>query len=551
MSTSRAGVGLLLALVTSAVIGLPATARRARAACEVGLPGDTAEPEDQMCGAVNPPQDVGPSGSPGHIVLWTGGYDVNPAGGMRGGIYIARIDGTHRRKIVTFSNPKRDFEEHGLNLPDDHPSFSPDNRKIVFTSNRLNENDWDIFVMDVNGGNPHRISAAAGLDSEPSFSPDGTRIVFATERFNGSLDIATMKTDGSDVRRLTTSAFDDIEPAWRPDGQEIVFARVTGDDQKDIYVIKPDGTGLRQVTFTNRQDHDATYSPDGTRVVITSERPPFDPPYGNIHVLRVADGADLADLTADLRLGAGDPFWSHDGSLIAFFHSLTRFLHSPQRLFVMTASGAGKFHIPGENTVNVHPAIGLAIDDDGNGTPNYLESGSVGVATVSAGDLHAGRWETISFTWQHPEAWRSLDRIGIRFADKRHLLGAIYHQIEDESFSLFDGASEEATPARLLGTGVVRTPFLALDLDRSRIVNVDPRTLQLDLAVRFSPQLGGKELRVRAEADDAAGNAQDEELAGLTVLAPSLDDEPRPIKPPGGRVLPHASATGGRVATPE
>ena len=444
-----------LAVLASCVVAALA-ARPASAACEVPLPGDTGDLDEFACGAINPPQNTGTAGNVPKLVVWTGGYDVNPLGGMRGGIYLARIDGTGRRKITTFSNPKRDFEEHGLNLPDDHPSFSPDNRKLVFTSNRFDEDDWDIFVMNVNGSSPTRISAAAGLDTEPVFSPDGSRIAFATERFNGSLDIATMKTNGTDVKRITTSAFDEIEPAWRPDGQELVFSRVTGSGEKDVFVVKPDGTGLRQVTFTAGEDHDATYSPDGTRLVLTTERPPFNPPYGSIHVIRVSDGVSLANLTADLRLGAGDPFWSRDGSLIAYFHSLTRLLKSPQRVFVMNASGGGKFHIPGENPVNVHPAIGLAIDDDGDGTPNYLESGSVGDAAFTPASVTAGRWETVSLRWRHPEAWRSIDRLGVRFADKRHLLGAIYHQVEDESFSLFDGEDEEETEARLLGRGIVR-----------------------------------------------------------------------------------------------
>jgi hypothetical protein len=73
-------------------------------------------------------------------------------------------------------------------------------------------------------------------------------------------------------------------------------------------VVKPDGTGLRRVTTVAGEDHDATYSPDGTRIVITSERPPSSPPYGNVRILRVADGASLDDLTDDLATGAGETF---------------------------------------------------------------------------------------------------------------------------------------------------------------------------------------------------------------------------------------------------
>ena len=492
------------------------------AACEVPLPGDP-EAEDGACGSVNPPPSGsgggGGSGSPGKIVAWAGGYDINPFdGSLRGGIYVARISGSARRKIATFTYLNRDFGLHGLNLPDDHPSFSPDSRRIVFASNRANRDDWDIYVMNVNGTGVTPLSSAPGLDTEPVFSPDGTKIAFATERFNGTLDIAVMNADGSNVTRLTSSSLEDIEPAWRPDGQEIVFSRIFSLFNKEICVIKPNGTGFRRVTFENGEDHDATYSPDGTRIAITSERKFFpSPPYGNVHIIRVSDGKDLGDLTEDLAFGAGDPFWSKDGTLIAFFTSLFPIITGPQRLFVMSANGAGKFHIPGENTVNVHPAIGIAVDDDNDGTPNYLESGSVGRAKIRGRRVHAGETAILRFKWKHPNAWQELDTISIRFSEGRQLLGAIRHIIEDESFSVFDGETEEYSDSMLIGEGVIESPLLTLDLDQTRIVNVSRRTIRLDLAVRFSPEVAGKKLRIRVQADDINGNSQDEEKKALMV----------------------------------
>jgi len=490
------------------------------AACEVPLPGDP-ESEDGACGSTNPPPSGsgGGSGSPGKIVAWAGGYDINPIGGLRGGIYVARISGTQRRKITTFTYLNRDFGLHGLNLPDDHPSFSPDSRRIVFASNRANKDDWDIYVMNVNGTGVTPLSSAPGLDTEPVFSPNGTKIAFATERFDGTLDIAVMNSNGSNVTRLTSTSLEDFEPAWRPDGQEIVFSRIFSFFNKEILVMRPDGTSVRRVTFENGEDHDATYSPDGTRIAITSERKVIpSPPYGNVHIIRVSNGEDLGDLTRDLALGAGDPFWSKDGTLIAFFTSFFPIITGPQRLFVMLANGEGKFHIPGENTVNVHPAIGIAVDDDNDGTPNYLESGSVGKAKIRGRRVHAGQTSILRFKWKHPNDWHELDTISIRFSEDRQLLGAIRHIIEDESFSVFDGETEEYSDSMLIGEGVIESPLVTLDLDQTRIVNVSTQTIRLDLAVQFSPEVAGKKLRVRVQADDINGHSQDEEKKPLIVL---------------------------------
>lgn len=231
----------ILAVTVIATLVRVCTPQLSIAACEVPLPGDP-EGEEGACGAINPPQSGSGGGFPGKIIAWAGGYDINPIGGLRGGIYVARISGSERRKITTFTYLNRDFELHGLNLPDDHPSFSPDSRRIVFASNRANKDDWDIYVMNVNGTGVTILSSAPGLDTEPVFSPDGTKIAFATERFDGTLDIAVMNSNGSNVTRLTSTSLEDFEPAWRPDGQEIVFSRIFSRFNKEILVMRPDGT---------------------------------------------------------------------------------------------------------------------------------------------------------------------------------------------------------------------------------------------------------------------------------------------------------------------
>lgn len=529
----RAGAGAALATVAVALaLAIPSNAG---AACEVPLPSDPS-PDEGACGATNPPPvfgggggggSGGAPGSPPRLVLWTSGYDLNPLNGRnRSGIFIARVDGTQRRKLVSFERVSRDFEPHGLNLPDDHPSFSPDYRKIVFTSNRADKDNWDIYVMNVNGSNPTRLTTHPGLDTEPVFSPSGNKIAFATETF-GALEIATMNLNGTGITKLTNTAFESIEPAWRPDGQEIAFARVFPGfpKQKDVFVIAPDGSGERQVTSTDREDHDPTYSPAGTEIVITSERPPTSVPYGNVHKIRVSDGLDLGDLTSDVTLAAGDPFWSQDGQTIAYFKSAGPLLRSPQNLFVMNAGGGGKFKIPGEAAANIHPALGLGVDSDNDGTPNYLESGSVGRAALSPRRVRAGRTRLVRFAWKHPLRWRNLDTMSLRISSGRRLLAIVRFGVRDESFSLFDGRTDKFTNARRLGAGVLRTSAVALDLDRTKVVGVNTKKLSLLLALRFRARVRGdgfrlarRKLRVRVQASSKSGRNQEEEFGRLKIL---------------------------------
>ena len=67
------------------------------------------------------------------------------------------------------------------------PSFFPDDRRIVFSSNHHDpaargRPNFDLFAVDLDGGNLERITFNASFDSFPQFSPDGRYLVFSSNR---------------------------------------------------------------------------------------------------------------------------------------------------------------------------------------------------------------------------------------------------------------------------------------------------------------------------------------------------------------------------------
>jgi hypothetical protein len=489
-------------------------------------------PDDPDC-AVPPASPKPPiigGGGPGQVeapkvIAWTSAYDINPFNGSKGGIFISRLDGSGQRRLTEFSNGNKEFTPHGLNAPDDHPSFSHDGKRIVFASNRANSNNWDIYVMNVNGTGVQRLTTSSALDTEPVFSPDDRYIVFSSAR-TGNTALWSMRADGSNQQLVFDSSAADLEPAWRPDGQQVVFTQSIGAGNKDLFTLdlaeipreshsatSPDFlTGaLRRLTFTTGEDHDGTYSPEGTEIVYTSEREPFDPPYGNTYKLRVSDLANLGDLTTDLRLGAGDPFWSFDGRRIAFFHSSTRFVRSPQQLWVMAKNGAGKVHLPGGSGVaNIHPAIGPTADSDGDGTLDYLESGSVGRPSLHARRrVEAGKRFQVRLGWRHPKAWKAMRSELLVLTLGRTPVGLIRFDIGTGLFFLWDsanggyGAHGRAGQKRRLRAGA-----LTLDLTRTEVVPIDEQRIRLDLAVKLGREAAGHTLGLEARADDTLGRSQ-------------------------------------------
>ena len=118
-------------------------------------------------------------------------------------ILVMEIDGGHQTRLTTRAAQDR------------FPVWSPDGRKIVFGSQRAGE--WELWVMDADGSHLAQLTVDVVAKGPRSWSPDGTRIAFESER-DGDGDIYTMRADGSDIAKLTDNTVDDRSPTWSPDG---------------------------------------------------------------------------------------------------------------------------------------------------------------------------------------------------------------------------------------------------------------------------------------------------------------------------------------------
>jgi TolB protein len=118
-------------------------------------------------------------------------------------IYLANaVDGTNQQRL-TFTRAL-----------DEVPSWSPDSKKILFSSDMHDEpqsRNYDIYIMDIDGSNLRRLTKTDGAASNPSMSPDGSKIAFDLSMGEKS-EIFIIERDGSKPVCLGKGS----DPAWSP-----------------------------------------------------------------------------------------------------------------------------------------------------------------------------------------------------------------------------------------------------------------------------------------------------------------------------------------------
>jgi imidazolonepropionase-like amidohydrolase/Tol biopolymer transport system component len=207
---------------------------------------------------------------------------------------------------------------------------SPDGKEIVF------DLLGDIYVMPISGGDAKVLRGGAAYEVQPRFSPDGKRISFTSDR-DGADNIWTMKRDGSDLKQITKEDFRLCNNAvWTPDGNYIVAkkhftsTRSLGAGEMWLYHVSG-GEGLQLTKRRNDQKDvgEPCVSHDGRYVYFSEDMTPGSSfeynkdPNGEIYQIRRVDRED--GQVKSIIIGPGGavrPQVSPDGKQLAYVHRI-------------------------------------------------------------------------------------------------------------------------------------------------------------------------------------------------------------------------------------
>ncbi len=256
--------------------------------------------------------------------------------------------GSHGFLFAQAALPERNLTSHPAN--DRYASYSPDGRYILFESDR--SGNWDLFLMDPDGGNVRQLTRDTFADRQPSWHPDGDRILYESSR-NGKNELYILRLSTGAVEKAVggpVPAGDMLFGRFHPSGRQIAFTLQESADVLHLYTCDTETRTLEKHTRGDFRHAFPGWSPDGRRLLFFARHETGNA-VDEVYVRNLRTGRER-------RLTHGAlhdfcPVWSPDGKRIAWVSAQ---MEIRPEIFIMNKNGRRKRRITWNEDGDTLPA---------------------------------------------------------------------------------------------------------------------------------------------------------------------------------------------------